>query len=207
MRRRRVRVLRVEGVHHADAFDRLLRDAVDHVRRLDAGRLQDRRHDVDHVVELVADAALVLDHLRPRDRHALPHAAEVRRDLLGPRERRVERPGPRHRHVRIGLVRCPRRRRNLELILDRNVDALERSDLVRRADQRAFGAVAVVAGDVDDQRVVELAHVLDLLDHAADLVVGVGPVRGEHVRLADEHLLLVGRELVPVASAGRPATA
>ena len=31
------------------------------VGRLDAGRLQDGRHDVDHMVELGADAALVLD--------------------------------------------------------------------------------------------------------------------------------------------------
>ena len=59
--------------------------------------------------------------------------------------------------------------------------------------ERALGARAVVAVDVDDQRVVELAHVLDRLDHAADLVVGVGDVGGEDVDLADEHLLLVAR--------------
>ena len=75
--------------------------------RADAGRLQDGRHDVDDVVELVADAALVGDHLRPRDRHALAHAAEVRGDLLGPREGRVEGPCPGHRHVGVGLVRAP----------------------------------------------------------------------------------------------------
>ena len=43
----------------------------------------------------------------PGDRHALPRAAEMRRDLLGPLEGRVEGPGPAHRHVRIGLVRTP----------------------------------------------------------------------------------------------------
>ena len=36
------------------------------------------------------------------------------------------------------------------------------------------------------------------LDHAADLVVGVGPVGGEDVDLADEQLLLVGRQLIPL---------
>ena len=55
--------------------------------------------------------------------------------------------------------------------------------LVGRAAERAFGARAVVTADVDDQRVVELAHVLDCLDHAADLVVGVGRVAGEHFGL------------------------
>ena len=50
--------------------------------------------------------------------------------------------------------------------------------------QGALGARAVVAGDVDDERVVEFAHVLHGLDDAADLVVGVGREGGEDVRLA-----------------------
>ena len=54
---------------------------------------------------------------------------------------------------------------------------------------------AVVAADVDDQRVIELAHVLDRLDHAADLMVGVGQVRGVDFDLPDKHFLLVGGEL------------
>src|SRR5262249_20717478 len=91
---RRVRL--VEGVHHAHALYRLLRYAIDDVRRLDLGRFEDRRHDVDPMVELGTDAALVLDGRGPRDRHALASAPEVRGDLLGPLERRVECPGPRH---------------------------------------------------------------------------------------------------------------
>ena len=78
------------------------------------------------------------------------------------------------------------------------LDAVEEGHLVRRASRRAFGARAVVAADVDDQRVVELAHVLDRLDHAADLVVGVGEIGGIDVGLADEELLLVGGERVPL---------
>ena len=69
---------------------------------------------------------------------------------------------------------------------------------------RAFGAGAVVAADVDDQRVVELAHVLDRLDHAADLVVGIGDVGGEDLGLAGEQLLLVGVERVPLRQVVRP---
>jgi len=52
---------------------------------------------------------------------------------------------------------------------------------------------AVVAADVDDQGVVELAHVVHRLDDAADLMVGVGDVGGEDLRLAREELLLVSR--------------
>ena len=55
--RRSVGVGLVPRVSHAHAFDRFLRDAVDRLRRLDASGFEDRRHDVDHVVELRADAA------------------------------------------------------------------------------------------------------------------------------------------------------
>ncbi len=166
--------------------------------RGNAGDFEDRRHDVNDVMELVADAAQVLDVARPRNAHALPGAAEVRGDLLGPTERRVERPGPAHGHVVVGPVGAPDVVEILQLVLDRNLDAVEHGDFVRRADQCAFGARTVVAADVDDERVVELAHVLDGLDDAADLVVGVGEIGGIDLDLADEHLLLVGGELVPI---------
>ena len=105
--RGRVGVRLVEGVDHAHAFDRFLLDSVDYLRCLDTRRFQDRGHDVDDVVELVAHAANVLDAVRPRDRQALARAAEVRGDLLGPLERRVECPRPRDSHVRVGRRRTP----------------------------------------------------------------------------------------------------
>ena len=86
----------------------------------------------------------------------------------------------------------------LHLLGDRQFDPVELQHFAGRAVWRAFGAGAVVAADVDDQRVVELAHVLDGLDHAADLVVGIGQVGGVDVGLADEELLLFGRERVPL---------
>ena len=63
--RRDLGVLGVEGVNEAGAFDWRLLNAIDHLRRLDASRLEDRRHDVDHVDELLAQAPLVLDARRP----------------------------------------------------------------------------------------------------------------------------------------------
>ena len=72
----RIGVRLVPGVGHAYAFDRFLGDAVDHHRRRDAGGFEDRRHDVDDVMELGADAARVLDVAGPRHDHALAGAAE-----------------------------------------------------------------------------------------------------------------------------------
>ena len=68
---------------------------------------EDRRHDVNDVGELVADAADILDVAGPGDAHALPDAAEVRGDLLEPTERRIERPRPMRRHVVVGLLGAP----------------------------------------------------------------------------------------------------
>ena len=186
----------VEGIGEANTLDRLLCDAVDLDRRRDAGELEQRRHDVDDVVELPADAALVLDLGRPGDRHAVLGPAEEGRDLLGPLERRVEGPGPRDGVVRVGLVVAP-------LVVVRHVfgsgriDAVERQHLVPGAHRRALGRSAVVAADVDDDRIVELAHVVDSLDDATDLVVGVGEVGGVDVGLLDQQLLFFRRMLIP----------
>ena len=51
------------------------------------------------------------------------------------------------------------------------------------------------------KRVIELAHILDRLDDAANLVVGVGEVSAEHIGLLDEELLLVPAQLVPLLQA------
>ena len=76
-------------------------------------------------------------------------------------------------------------------------DAVEVGHLVEHAVHAAFGAGAVVADVVDDQRVVELADVLDGLHDAADLVVGVRGEGGEHLHLPGEQPLLVGAAARP----------
>src|SRR5271166_3750173 len=146
----------------------------------------------------VADAADVLDTGRPRDRQAQPCAAEVRRDLLGPLEWCVERPRPRDRHVRARFHRSPDII-EFELLGDGVVqDAIVRSIHIGRAERRTSGTRAVVAADVDDQRVVELALILDFLDDAADLVVGIGRVGGKYFGLSGKQSLFVSRQRLPL---------
>ena len=200
---RSVGVRLVPGVGHAHAVHRALLDAVERIRHRDAGRFEDGRNDVDEVVKLAADAAHVVDVAGPRHGHALGRAAVVRRHLLRPLERRVHRPRPGCGEVREGLVGSPERVPE-QLGLDRHGNAIEGGELVRRAVEHAFGARAVVAGDVDDQGVVELAHVLDRLDDAADLVVGVGEVGPEDIGLLDEELLLHEPERIPLRQFLRP---
>ena len=109
----------------------------------------------------------------------------MRRNLLHPFERGAHRPRPRRGKVRKRLVRTPEWVPEV-LGLHRHRDAIERRELVRRALQHAFRARAVIAADVDDQGVVELAKVFDGLDDPADLVVGIGKVSSIYVGLLDE---------------------
>ena len=189
----------VPGVDHAHALDRPLRHAVDDSRLRQSGGFENRRHDVDHVVPLRADLALRLDAVRPVDDHGVARAAVVGGHLLGPGEGRIEADRPTGRHVRIGGRVAP-----VVVVLQHEVDVrtlwlgVEVGHLVVEPGHPAFGAGAVVAGDVEDERVVELAHVLDRLDDTARLVVGHVEEGGEDLGLTGEELLLFGREILPV---------
>ena len=120
---RGVGVRLVERIGHAHAFDGLLSDPVHHFRGWNAGDIEDRGHDIDQMVELGANAAGVFDPLWPSDDHTLPRAAEMGGDLFGPLERRIERPGPRHRHMWGGHRRAPDIV-VLQLFGNRHIDAL-----------------------------------------------------------------------------------
>ena len=165
--------------------------------------LEDGRDDVDDVMELAADAAHVVDVAGPGHGHALSRPAEVRRHLLHPLERRVHRPRPACREMRERPFRSPERIPE-KLVLDRHGNAVEGGEFVRRAVEHAFGARAVVATDVDDQGVVEFAEVLDGLDDAPDLMVGVGEIGSIDIRLLDEELFLFKTERIPFRQFFRP---
>ena len=121
---------------------------------------------------------LRLDPGGPGDDHRVPGPAQVARHLLAPLERGVARPRPRRRDVRRRVVvppavDAPVPLDQLELLLGIDVDAVQERHLVERAGRRALEARAVVAPDVEDQRVLEVAHLLDSVEQAADVPVGV----------------------------------
>jgi hypothetical protein len=131
---RRVPVLGVrvvEGVDHAHPIHRLLIDAVDARRRWDAGALQDGRGDVDVVMELAADTAVVLDARRPGDDGG-GAAAAARGDPLAVGERRGGGVGP---GGGIGAVRL-RAAQVVDVagdLVERFRDAVEAAQLVQGA--------------------------------------------------------------------------
>ena len=188
----------VEGRDQALALQRHLLHAV-HERRLgDPGRVEHRRRHVDHMAELGADLAPGLEAVRPVHDRAVAGAAPMRGDLLHPLVGRVHRVRPADREVVEGLRRAElvdARRHELGR-LDRG-RPVERDHPVERAVRPTLARAAVVAGDVDDQRVVEDLHVLQRVDHTADLVVGVLHVAGVDLHLPRQHRLQLVRHVRP----------
>ena len=152
----------VEGVEHAGALDRRLLHAVDHRRLGQAGRLEDRRCDVDDVRELRPHPARLLDARRASARScrcgcrpsATRPAWSTATACSSPRPSRPS-------------SGCRSRRPELVHLADHELGrlegghAVEVGHLVEGAVHGAFGRRAVVADDVVDDRVVEDAEVVE----------------------------------------------
>jgi hypothetical protein len=121
----------------------------------------------------------------------------MRGHLLGPRERRVARHGPAGRIVVEGQ-RAAQVVDALQLVGDRLLDAVEIGVFVQQPGRTTLGAGTVVTHDVQDQRVVELAHVAQPIDQAPYLGVGIFGETCKDLHLAREQALLVGRQRGPV---------
>jgi len=154
------------------------------------------------MMELPTKPALVGDPRRPADHRGIG-APAARGDLLAVGERRGGGIGPGGGIAAVG----PRESEvvdPLRHILQRLGDTVPVAQLVHDAVQATLGRGAVVAGDVDDQGVVQLAGRLDRVDDAADLVVGVLHRSAEHLHPAGPDLLVGVAELLPRRQGRRP---
>ena len=191
----------VKRIDQALPFHRNLGRAVHDLGFRQTCGLENGRRDIDHVAEVRADFVLRFDALGPVGHHANAGAAEVRRHLFDPLKGRIEGHGPAGSHMRVGFGAAPFVHQR-EQILEFLGHAVEVGHLVEHAVHAALGAGPVVAGDVEDQRVVELANILERLNDPADFVVGMLHKSGKHFGLAREEPFLVGRELVPILDGG-----
>jgi hypothetical protein len=143
---------------------------------------------------LVAQLAAGSDARWPVDHERIADAAAVGLPLPPP-ERGVAGPRPAPRIV----VEVPRAAELVdrdEVLLERLGHEVEEQVLVDRAGRSALGARAGV-GDQHDQRVVELAELLEEGDQAADVVVGVLEEAGEDLHHAGVQTALVVGQRVP----------
>ena len=81
----------IEGIGHADAFDRALLDPVDEGWLGQTRHFQKGRRKVDEMMQLAAQFAPGFDPVRPVDDGAVSGTAKMRGDLFGPLIGRVHR--------------------------------------------------------------------------------------------------------------------
>ena len=144
---------------------------------LDADHIVERRGDVVDVVELRARRLVRLDLLRPRNDERVARAAEMGGDELGVAEGRAAGPGP------AGVI---------HVVGQRTAEGLEAAEFVERLDLLGdgvgnlilreqfadgtvltFGGGAVVAPDVEDDRVLALSGLVEVIHQLADLRIRV----------------------------------
>ena len=151
----RLRLGFIQGVQHAHAFEWFLLDAIHDARLGHTDYLQHRRRNIDHVHPLRTQAALLRDALRPMDHHRLADAA-VRGHLVPPPKRRRAGKSPAIVVQNMGFGAA-----DLVEVLQRNVQGLgqpvEHRQLIECAVEAALENRTVVAGNVEDQRIVHFA--------------------------------------------------
>ncbi len=185
----------IEAVAHRNPVEWVLLDPAVHRGHLQADGLQDRRHDVDGVVVLVAHLAAGLHPLGPVDDQRVTGAAGELRVALEHLERGGERHRPAGGVVVVGL-RAAEFVEVGQVLLEAVREAVEELVLVHRSVRGALTGGTVVRA-VEDDRVVELTGALQEVDDAAHLDVGVLGEPGEDLGHSAEQPLLVVVELGP----------
>src|SRR5205823_2207348 len=146
--------------------------------------------------KLRTDFSLGFDSRGPIDDDAIGGTPVVRRDLLGPLERRIASPRPADsimwkgrwiapviemRHVNLGGVD----------------DAVQSHHFIIRAFRSALGTGTVIANNVNEQCVIHHAHFLQGIDEASYLFVSVLGETSEGLHLPGLKFFLVRRLGVP----------
>ena len=176
------------------ALERHLLHAVDHLRRLDAYDIEQGRHEIAGMAELVAQLASRGDTLVPGHHQRIADTAAVR-VLLVAAQRCVgrHRPAPGEVGMRVGAADIVDAG---NLLVQRLAPEIVGAHRIDHAERAAFLAGTVVRHD-DHQRVFELACGLKELHQPADMLVGMfqhGSIGGLQAR---EHAPFGFRNLGP----------
>jgi len=186
----------IERKSKADSFDGFLLHAVQVGRRGYPAEFVERRHDIDGVKELGSQPVFLFNPFRPGDDHRITRSPEVAGDLLRPLEWRVHRMGPSGRKM-VEVLWTAEFIDRLDVVLPFLREPVEERVFAQRPLEAAFGTGAVVAGDIDDERVVAVGELLHGIDHAAQLVVAVRGIASEYFHHPGIEALLIGIQRIP----------
>src|SRR5947207_9755506 len=180
----------VEGINHRGPIKRPLRCPVHALGERQAGSLQYSRGNIVDMSELGADFSLGFNPRWPMYNYTVRSSAVVRCDLLGPLERSVASPRPANRIMREGARVAP-------ILQVRHVDlggvndSIQRHHLVIGAFRSTFRAGSVVAHNVNEQSVVQDAHLLKGIHQTSYLFIGVLGKTGEGLHLPSFEFFLI----------------
>src|SRR5207237_183387 len=91
----------------------------------------------------------------------------------------------------------------LEHVLNGLLHTVKISHLVEHSAHATLGTRAIVANDVEDERIFELTGGFDGVDQASDLGVGIFGETGKYLHLPREQLFFVTAKLGPIRNGVR----
>src|SRR5882724_2141720 len=180
----------VEGINHRGPVKRPLRCSVHALGERQAGSLQYSRGNIRDMSELGADFSLGFNPRRPMYNYTVRSSAVVRCDLFGPLERSVAGPRPANRIMREGARVAP-------IVQMRHIDlggvnnSIQCHHLVIGTFRSTLCAGSVVAHDVNEQGVVQYAHLPEGVNQSSYLFIGVLGKTGKSFHLAGFEFFLI----------------
>ena len=158
--------------------------------------LQDGRHDVVYMRPLVAQLTLAANAIGPTHNERVACTPKMRGHGLGPLEGCVGRPCP--SCWKVGKRICSAKRVEAGYVLcDVFGHSHQTGEVVPSAVEAPFGARAVVAHHVDEQRIVELVDFAKRSDKLAHLRIGVGKEAGVDLHQSTRDFALIFAERFP----------
>src|SRR5947199_10005978 len=148
----------IEGINHRRPIERKLLGAIHHLWKRQANCFQHGRCNIYHVTKLRPDLALGFDSFGPMHYQSVAGASPVRSNLLGPLERSIQSMRPANGIVRESIWTSPVIQ-VVEHLGSITNNAVQRHHLIVSPFRSPFGAGAVIAYDVDEQGIIEFAHV------------------------------------------------
>ena len=160
-----------EGVTHRNTLNWRLLESLDRTRRFDATTIEDRRYQIDAVMVLITHASGDLLHLLwPGNNQWIRHAT-LKRVTFKHLVRSVEGPGPSSRVMRI-RIRTTQQVDLLQILLKIVRPVVEELVFIDGALRTTFAARPVIRHN-QNNRVFELAGLLQIIDQPSQFVIGV----------------------------------
>src|SRR6266566_7490055 len=148
----------IKGINHRRPIERKLLGAIYRLWKRQTNCLEHGRGNIYDVTKLRPDLAPGFDTFGPMHYHSVASASPMRSNLLGPLERSIQRVRPANGIVRESIRASPVIDMIHHLGSSTN-NAIQSHHLVVRPFRSAFGARSVIAYNVDEESVIQFAHV------------------------------------------------